>query len=536
MLLLPKRLTFRHWKGDLVGGLTAGVVALPLALAFGVASGAGALAGLYGAIVVGFFAALWGGTPSQVSGPTGPMTVVMAQIFATHKTLAFDAVFFGGLLQIALGFSGVGKFIRFIPRPVVSGFMSGIGVIIILIQIPPLVGDRSPGGPMEALEGLGSLQINPHAAILGVASVAMVYLLPKLWKALPAALGALFLCTLAAHLLAWEVPRLGEIPRSLPELNLSFFSLHSLHFVMVPAITLALLGTLDSLLTSVVADTLTDTKHDSDRELVGQGVGNALSGLIGGLPGAGATMRTFVNIRAGGRTPLSGIVHALFLLAILLGLAPLAARIPMSVLAGILLTVGIGIIDFRGLRELPRAPRSDRAVLLLVLVLTVFVDLILAVAIGFLVACLLFIQELNRMELVRGAALEETEVTLPQSLVGRVHVFQAEGPFFFGTTHLFLRALHEQPGELSTLLIGMERVPLIDQTGAHALQQFAKRMEEQNMRVHLVGLRPEPMLVLRRLGVIPRCIPEQRVHADFHDAIGSLSVQREVSTGDVLKD
>ena len=355
-------------RGDFFGGVTAAVVALPLALAFGVASGAGAAAGLYGAIAVGFFAALFGGTPSQVSGPTGPMTVVMAVILTETIALdpdqglaiAFTVVSMAGILQIIAGQLRLGRYFVMVPFPVVSGFMTGIGVIIISLQMAPLLGVASQSNPLEALaalpEAFRSLSI--PAFILGGSTLAALFLWPKRFQVLPPPLMALIgLSALSLGADFSEVPRIGEIPRGLPSIIWPQISLEYFPQMLGSACLLAALGAIDSLLTSLVADNLTRTQHDSDRELRGQGLGNIVAGLIGGLPGAGATMRTLVNIRLGGRTRVSGMLHSVVLATLMLGAAPLGEQIPLAVLAGILLKVGLDIIDWRFLRRLHKTPR-----------------------------------------------------------------------------------------------------------------------------------------------------------------------------------
>ncbi|MEM1427610.1 MAG: SulP family inorganic anion transporter, partial [Cyanobacteria bacterium P01_H01_bin.130] len=353
-------LHFRNLRGDFFGGLTAAIVALPLALAFGVASGIGPIAGLYGAACVGFFAALLGGTPSQISGPTGPMTVVMAATFASLTqgqtdpqaglALAFTVVMLGGVFQILMGILQFGKYITLMPYTVISGFMSGVGVIIVIPQIAPLFGHPSTANILDSLTALPGVirNANPIAELLGVLTLFIVFAAPRrLNRILPAPLLALVACTLLSVLVFPEgsIPRIGTIPSGLPELHLPYITLNNLKNILGYGLMLAILGSIDSLLTSLVADNITRTQHDSDRELIGQGIGNLFSGLIGGLPGAGATMRTVINVQSGGRTPISGIIHALILVAIVLKAGPLTAPIPHAVLAGILIKVGIDIID-----------------------------------------------------------------------------------------------------------------------------------------------------------------------------------------------
>ncbi|MCK5481080.1 MAG: SulP family inorganic anion transporter, partial [Gammaproteobacteria bacterium] len=397
---LVNGLNFNNIRGDIYGGLTAAVVALPLAMAMGVASGVGPIAGLYGAIFVGFFAALLGGTPAQVSGPTGPMTVVMAAIFIQYTgmfpddpgqgaALAFTVVVLGGLFQIVFGVLRLGKYIELVPHPVVSGFMSGIGVIIILLQIGPLVGEAAISRPLEAAKAIPAFvsHIEYHSFELGMAVLAMVYgiplFLPKLNRLIPAPLFALVAGTLFYVLyMDFHVPVIGDIPSGFPSFHLPVIDMALALQMVASGLTLAGLGAIDSLLTSLVADNITRTQHKPDRELIGQGIGNTVAGLFGGLPGAGATMRTVVNVNAGGRTPISGALHALVLLGIVLGAGPLASEIPKAVLAGILIKVGTDIIDWDYLRRIPVAPKAGVLIMFTVLIVTVTIDLLLAVGIG----------------------------------------------------------------------------------------------------------------------------------------------------------
>ncbi len=393
---------FKNLKGDLLGGITAGIVALPLALAFGVQSGLGASAGLYGAIFIGFFAALFGGTATQISGPTAPMTAVslvaVATIVDAHNGNISNAlpyilfVFFtAGLFQILFGVIRLGSLIKYIPGTVVSGFMSGIGFIILITQIPNVFGHKAGGV-------LASIKATPHAIgnisviefIMAILTIVIIYGFKKITKAVPSTLVALLAISLGAVMvLKTDSYRIiGDIPTGFPKPNLEMFttfSFSSFAPYILTAISLALLGMIDSLLTSVVADNMTDTKHNSNKELIGQGLGNSIAAIFGGIPGAGATIRTVVNIDAGGKTKLSGMIAGLLLLVVLMLLGPLAAQIPQAVLAGILVTVGIGVMDMKSLKTIHKQPITDVIVMLLVLLLTVFWDLIFAVGIGVLV-------------------------------------------------------------------------------------------------------------------------------------------------------
>ena len=397
---------FDTFRGDLFGGITSTVVALPVSLAFGVASGLGAAAGLYGAIAVGFFAAVFGGTRSQISGPTAPMAVAMAVIITSHAsnlTEALTVVMLGGLLQVLIGVLRIGRFIAYTPHVVVSGFMTGIGIIVMLIQTLPFLGaPTAPGGPMGAIRALPEAlaNLNVSALVIAVVTLAIGVLWPRrLQRFVPAALVALIVGTLLGVLTLRDAPVIGAVPTGLPELHLELPSVGFLLRALQPALILALLGSVDSLLTSLVADSLTGTQHNPDRELVGQGIGNLVAGLFGGVPGAGATMGTVTNIRAGGTTRMSGVLRAILLLALLLGLGRFVEPIPHAVLAGILMKVGWDIVDWRMVLRLHRIRREHLIVLLITLGLTVFVDLVTAVAIGLIAAGMAHARQLERLEL-----------------------------------------------------------------------------------------------------------------------------------------
>ena len=430
-------------KGDLFGGLTAGIVALPLALAFGEASGAGPIAGLWGAIFVGFFAALFGGTGSQVSGPIGPMVVVFAGLYAAlggNPALVFGAVILAGVMQILLGVMRFGQYVKLVPYPVISGFMSGIGVIIIALQLARLFGhEPDGGGTIPAFTAVPGAVMDPNLIAVGIAilTLGIVFSWPKKFAAyVPGPLAALVIGTLVSIAIP-GAPLLGDIPTGFPSFVLPAVNVDSALIVIEAAFILAVLGSIDSLLTSLVADNMTRTRHKSNKELIGQGIGNALGGFFGAIPGAGATMRTVINIRSGGRTRISGMMHALVLLAIVISLGPLAAKIPHAVLAGILVKVGVDTIDFSYLKRAHKGPRWDLGLMVLVLGLTVFVDLITAVAVGVVLAALAFIKNLadDQIKAVqedepRLSTEEETQILSRSG--GRVMMFDFGGPLSFG--------------------------------------------------------------------------------------------------------
>jgi SulP family sulfate permease len=506
---------FSNLRGDLYGGLTAGVVALPLALAFGEASGAGPMAGVYGAIFVGFFASLFGGTGSQISGPTGPMIVVFAGVFASLSGdlgLIFATVILAGVLQIIFGFLKLGQYIRLVPYPVVSGFMSGIGCIIIALQTARLFGhEPEGGGTVPALMEIPGAVMDPNfsALILGLLTLGIVFKWPKKWgRILPGPLAALIVGTLLSLVLA-GAPILGDIPTGLPSFIMPTFDAGSAFIMLEAAVILALLGAIDSLLTSLVADNMTRTRHNSNRELIGQGIGNMFAGFFGGIPGAGATMRTVVNIRTGGSTRISGMLHSLLLLAVVGVLAPLAELIPHAVLAGILVKVGYDIIDFAYLKRAHQGPRWDLALMVVVLGLTVFVDLITAVAAGVVLASLAFVKQMADAQLrAFGGELpkipyaadpEEAELL---ARAGRsVTLFDFGGPLSFGAAADVGHHVRERVkgAEHQAIVLDFSRVPFIDVSAARAVETIGSDALHAGKRVFVSGMNEQVKSVLAGL-------------------------------------
>ena len=487
-------------RGDLFGGLTAGIVALPLALAFGEASGAGPIAGLWGAIFVGFFAALFGGTGSQVSGPTGPMVVVLAGIYPAlggDPALVFAAVVLAGLLQIVFGIARFGQYVRLVPYPVVSGFMSGIGVIIIALQLARLFGhEPDGGGTLNAFAAVPGAVADPNWAAVAIAvlTIAVIFTWPaKLAKFLPGALAALIVGTIAS-LFITGAPILGDIPTGFPSFIVPNVDANSALIVVEAAFMLAVLGSIDSLLTSLVADNMTRTRHKSNKELVGQGIGNTVAGLFGAIPGAGATMRTVINIRSGGTTRISGMTHAVLLLAVILALSPLASQIPHAVLAGILVKVGYDTIDFSYLKRAHKGPRWDLALMVLVLGLTVFVDLITAVAVGVVLAALAFVKSLADDQLAATGEDEprfadDAERALLKDAGGRVSVFEFSGPLSFGAAaDLGHHVRQRTAGRSEALVLDFSRVPFMDVSAARAVETIVVDADSAGKTVYLTGM------------------------------------------------
>lgn len=546
----------KNIQGDIFGGITAGIVALPLALAFGIqafggidlpaSSSIGALAGLVGATLLGFFASLFGGTHSQISGPTGPMTVITASLVSGAWVSgggSFDAVLitmslaglFCGLFQILFGIIRIGKYVRYIPYPVLSGFMSGIGVIIILQQIYPLIGMKSPVLVVDMVAQFPAMLAEMTTVIpllLGIATILVVRLFPFITKKVPATLVALIVLTFVSLFTGIDKSMtIGEIPSGLPMPFFTKVSLAGLDWwalteaAIIPGLTLAGLGSIDTLLTSVVADNITKTHHNSNKELIGQGIGNAVSGMFCGIAGAGATMRTVVNVKSGGRTQLSGMIHSLFLLAILLGAGTLVKYVPLSVLAGILITVGWGIIDFRGFRDIRKIPKADAFVLVVVFFTTVFVDLLTAVGIGMVIACVLFMKRMSDLAEGSYVTMNATEpespwadeAGLPDDIKRKIFIERFHGPIFFGSINGFNKVMAAVPDDAEIVILRMKRVKFMDQSGVYAMESAIKELQQRGKIVLMTIIQPQPRYLLEKMQLIPHVVPEQNTFNSFEE-------------------
>jgi len=542
----------KYLKGDITGGLVAGIVALPLALAFGVQSGLGAISGLYGAIAIGILAALFGGTKTQASGPTGPMTVVSAALVASAIDLTGSlesamgiiilSFFVGGVLQIIFGLVNIAGYIKYFPYPVISGFMSGVGLIIIILQIFPFVGLYSAKSTIKVMSDLPRLftEFNWQALVLGAMTVIIYYLFPKINKTVPSALVALIAVSIFSYFINWDVPIIGEIPSGLPSLQIDgLFSIDSEAYFMVLeyGLVLAVLGSIDSLLTSVIADNMTKTKHNSNRELIGQGIGNMVAALIGGIPGAGATKGTVVNINNGGKTRLSGALHGTFLLAVLLGLSSLAAYIPLAVLAGILIPIGFKIIDTRGLKHIKIMPKADSVVLIIVLLWTTFGSLIQAVGVGVTLAALLFMKrasdigekgmEVGTLAGFDGERPWVDEESFYEKYKDQVFIKHLNGPLFFGFTSYFQDQVKNIDEHIKVLVIRMDRVPHIDQSGVYALETIIFDLSNKNVKTILTGLQEQPKRLIESIDIIPDLVPEEQVFSEVQDSFSWIARELE---------
>jgi SulP family sulfate permease len=533
MMQIFNEIHTRNLRGDVFGGVTAAVIALPMALAFGVASGAGAEVGLYGAILVGLFAALFGGSPTLISEPTGPMTVIFTAVIAKliasdpehGMAMAFTVVVMAGMFQILFGALRLGKYVTLMPYSVVSGFMTGIGIILIILQIGPMLGQAAPsGGVVAVLENIPVLiaGVQPEETVLGLLTLAILFLMPgRLKRFMPPQLLALLAGTVVSVLLlsAGEIRRIGEIPTGLPALQMPVFSAEQWQVMLLDAIVLGMLGCIDALLTSVIADSLTHKQHNSDKELIGQGLGNMMSGLFGGLPGAGATMGTVVNIQSGAQTALSGLVRAGILLVIVLWAAELTASIPLAVLAAIALKVGIDIIDWSFLKRAHRLSVKGAVITYGVIALTVFVDLIAAVGIGLFVANVMTITRLSELQahdvkVVTDPDDTDLELTgyehdLLESAGGKVMLLHLSGTMIFGVSRAITRK-NSGVESCRALIIDISKVVHLGVSSALALEEAILDMLRAGRCVYIVGAHGQPRDRLERLGILKR-IPRENI-------------------------
>ena len=594
---------FSNVKGDFFGGLTAGIVALPLALAFGVSSGLGPSAGLYGAIFIGLFAAIFGGTPTQISGPTAPMTAVSTLVIAgiiaanegdIEKALPAILTIFmvAGLIQIGLGAVGIGKYIKFMPQPVVSGFMTAIGVMILITQILPAIGyypkedtelinQYLPQGEERILNRtlkdqnadkilvledltntvvraetitdeeiqkeaksvaaaktsgvIGTLKILPRAInyinwlelLLCLATILIIYGFKRITSVIPSTLVALIVVSGVAYFLNLAYRPIQEIPSGFPTPNFEIFTTFDFALIspyLLTSLSLAFLGSIDSLLTSVIADNMTKTRHQPNRELVGQGIGNSLAAIFGGIPGAGATIRTVVNINAGGKTNLSGIIAGLLLLVILLALGPVASQIPAAVLAGILITVGFGVMDYRGLKAIPYMPKIEVTIMLIVLVLSVFWNLVYAVGVGLVLAALVFMKKMgdytaktSKINDFKDIDQEfwKDEQIVPDHLKEKITIKHLNGPLFFGASKEIQVLASQIPEKTSVVVIRMDNVPYMDQSGLYVLEEILFSLKQKEIQTYVIGLQEQPRYMMTSIDIIPDLLPEEHTFQNF---------------------
>jgi len=600
---------FSNFRGDILGGLTAGIVALPLALAFGVASGLGPSFGLYGAIFVCFFASLFGGTNTQISGPTAPMTalsmVIIAGIIQINDNdveralpLILAVFLLSGLIQILLGLAQVGTYIKYIPSTVVSGFMTAIGVIILITQILPSIGyypekdsgyvstfmvqaeenilediieheekenimvlddldetvfraehlsnkdsliqRESQALATESSRGVtGTIMVLPRALlrinwlelILALGTIAIIYGFRRFTTKLPSTLVGLIVMSGIAYGFQFNYELIEEIPKGLPEFHLNIFtqfSFSSLLPYVLSAISLALLGSIDSLLTSVVADRMTKTRHKPNRELIGQGIGNSIAALFGGLPGAGATIRTVVNIKSGGKTRLSGMTAALILLIIMLVIGPVASKIPAAVLAGILITVGFDVIDYKGLKSIPLMNKNEVTILFVVIIVSCFYNLVYAVGLGVLIAALIFMKKMGelgkektKLKKIKGAkeeAISDSGFVFNENSSSQLFTIDLYGPLFFGYSYQFTELVNKLT-DAKVIILNFEKVPFIDYSGLVALEGALEMFAEQDCTVYATGVTGQTIDLFEK----SKLIPKENIFDDYEQCMMALN-------------
>lgn len=532
-----------NFKGDIFGGVTTAIISLPLALAFGVASGAGAEAGLWGAIMVGLFASLFGGSNTLISEPTGPMTVIMTAVLTsmmakypeTGMAMTFTVVMMAGAFQILLGTLKMGKYVTLMPYSVISGFMSGIGVILIILQLSPLLGHAAPtGGVLGTLsalpETISNLKFNE--LFLGLLTLGILFFFPKKYrKYVPAQLVALVAVTLLSVMLfdTEDIRRIGEIPAGLPSLVAPHIDPDMFVEMVIDALVLGTLGCIDTLLTAVIGDSLTRKEHDSDKELRGQGLANMISGLFGALPGAGATMGTVTNIQVGARSPLSGVVRALVLALVVLVAGGLTEPIPMAVLAGIAVYVGFNILDWSFIQRVHKVSFSGMAIMYGVMLLTVFVDLIVAVGLGVFVSNIMIIERLSREQARQVKAIsdaDEDDVPLTDSerglldrANGRVLFFYLSGPMIFSVSKAISRQ-HTSISDYDVMILDLTDVPMLDVTVGLALENAIKDALDARCEVYLLCPNQRTREQLEKFHVID-LVPDNNMYQFRYEALNA---------------
>ncbi|OCH14065.1 MULTISPECIES: SulP family inorganic anion transporter [unclassified Aliivibrio] len=534
-------------KGDLFGGVTTAIISLPLALAFGVASGAGAEAGLWGAIMVGFFASLFGGSSTLISEPTGPMTVIMTAVLTSMVAkypesgiaMTFTVVMMAGAFQILLGTLKLGKYITLMPYSVISGFMSGIGIILIILQLSPLLGHAAPAGGV-----LGTLRALPETLshldikelFLGLLTLVVLFLFPEKYrKFVPAQLVALVAVTLISIIIfdMDSIRRIGEIPAGLPSIVIPTINSDMFMTMVIDALVLGTLGCIDTLLTAVIGDSLTRKEHDSDKELRGQGLANMISGLFGALPGAGATMGTVTNIQVGARSPLSGVFRAAVLALVVLVAGGLTEPIPMAVLAGIAVYVGFNILDWSFIQRAHKVSFAGMAIMYGVMLLTVFVDLIVAVGLGVFISNIIIIERLSREQARKVKAIsdaDEDDVPLTDSeralldkANGKVLFFYLSGPMIFSVSKAISRQ-HSSISDYEVMILDLTDVPMIDVTVGLALENAIKDALDANCQVYLLCPNENTRMQLEKFHIL-ELIPEQKTYSFRYEALKSAVKQ-----------
>lgn len=537
-------------RGDVLGGITAAIVSLPVALAFGLASGLGAAAGIYGAISVGFFTAVFGGTKSLISGPTGSMTVAMSVIVTTHAdniAEAFTIVVMAGMIQFMFGLLRIGRFVSYTPYSVISGFMTGVGVIIILVQTLPFLGAPvAAGGPIGTLRDFSTVFDNFESNALGIAAITLV--VAMLWpnkfdRYLPSTLVALGVGTLVSVVWLTEAPTIGTVPTDLPGFSLPDFAPETLVRSIEPALVIALVGSADTLLTALVADSMTRSRHDANKELLSQGIGNVFTAFIQGLPGSGATPSTVANVRAGGRTLVSGVVSVGILVVMVLVLGQYVASIPNAVLAGILVKVALDTVDWRFVTRIHRVQREHMVVMLLTLGLTVFLDLVAAVAVGMIAAAVTSARQFERLELDSvvsvpildqvffGTQDEIDEDDDVDMFTARVGLVALRGTFTVASSSKLIDTIGEDIREHEVVILDFTDTVYIDDSAALVVEQLIETAINYNTQCIVMGLQGAPAQNVQGLNVLKRVPADQIVeNRDQARAIAARLLAQKANT------
>ena len=542
-------------KGDFTGGLTAAIIALPMALAFGLQCNPDhPEIGLYTAIFLAIIASLVAGTKTLISDPTGPMTIIAAGVIASAGgaesglSTIIVSFAFAGIFQILFGIIKVAQYVKYISYPVLSGFMGGIGIIIILFQWNSFFGDPPRKEIFDIIGHLPDPIIHHHwsAMILGISTLGLIYIIPVISKKLPAGLIALLAGTLISFFIDpkwgadWEFEIIGLIPDNLPTFKLEIldFEWSNLSIAIVSGLTLAGLGTIDTLLTSVVADNLTKTKHNGNRELIGQGLGNLVTALFGGIPGAGSTTGTVANINSNGTTNMSGIFKGIFLLIVLLGLGQFLDVVPKPVLSALLISVGIGIIDFKGMKRLISLKNSDSLVLILVILLTIFANLLVAVGVGMVLSSFFFMQRMGEIvdqQSKQGNISDmERKLKIPESIKDRIFEYELDGPLFYGFSDQFKEQAEAIVGK-DAVIINMSSVPYIDASGIYVLEEVIQHFKEKKIEVVLVGVKDHIFKQFEELKVIPKTLPEEKAYNSVRSGLKYLKLQLEKPSLEIKK-
>ena len=523
---------------DLGAGVIVGIVALPLAIAFAIASGVSPEQGLFTAIIAGFLISALGGSPVQIGGPTGAFIVI---VYGIVQQYGYDglavATLMAGVILIGLGVARLGTAIKFIPYPVTTGFTTGIAVLIASQQVKDVLGLTMEAVPADFFPKWGAYAqaigtVSLEAVGLTIAALAILIFWPRVSRRIPSPLVALLVCSAAAHLFALDVEtigsRFGTLAMALPAPRMPHITLADAQALVQPAIAIALLGGIESLLSAVVADGMTGTRHRSNMELVAQGVANIASPLFGGIPATGAIARTATNVRNGAKTPVAGMIHAVTLLLITLFLGRWAGLIPMAVLGAILLVVAWHMSEWQRFRALLRAPRSDVAVLVMTFTLTVVVDLVVAIEVGMVLAAFLFMRRMAEVTNVGmfTRELQDEEPGGEQGIAERIPagvvVYEINGPFFFGAAETFKDTIAQTQGKPGVLILRLRNVPAIDATGLHALMDVVRRSRRDGTRILLAELRTQPLMAMERSGALEE-IGEDNVHETLAEAIAAAS-------------